>query len=328
LNSFHALIPSKSSSTDGLYKSNFASIRLRIAPCFEALRKEGYRFTLGEIVENRADAIIVGKIGASDIDSRSHKWLAQLIEAKSRGASIYLDYTDHHLGFKTPMTLFYQRSLDLADCCIVPSEFMAKLLRAHFHGPIIIIEDSIEITSQPVKAKLVTSQPTALWFGHASNIEFLIDFINSSHFLMAGYNLIVLSNESGLNFFQSSHLNCLNPRQLKLALWSVDTMLEAARLSDFCIIPSNLSNPSKIGASSNRLITSFALGLPTAADYLPSYQEFSDYFVDIRSSFFNNLMTNPLDFSDKVISAQSSIVNRFSVEKISNDWLKLLSPKQ
>ena len=144
---------------------------------------------------------------------------------------------------------------------------------------------------------------------------------------MAGYNLIVLSNESGLNFFQSSYLKLLNPQQVKLALWSVDAMLQAAKLSDFCIIPSNLAIPSKIGASSNRLITSFALGLPTAADCLPSYQEFRDYFVDIRSSLFNDFLTNPLVFSDKVISAQSLVVNRFSAEKISSDWLKLLSPK-
>jgi hypothetical protein len=291
----------------------------------EALRETGNSFTFGEQIIHGTQVVVVGKIGANDIHSRSKDWLAQLTAAKSRGAVVYLDYTDHHLGIDSPMTIFYQPVINLADCCIVPSGYMAKLLRTSYNGPIVIIEDSIEISPQVVKSKLVSNSPTALWFGHSSNIEFLIQFINSSQLLFYSCNLIILSNESGLNIFHSSQLKMINSLQIELGLWSVDMMLQAARASDFCIIPSNLSNPKKLGASSNRLITSLALGLPTAADCLPSYQEFSDYFVDIRSSIFDKLLTNPLDFSEKTISAQSSIVNRFSSHKIASDWLRLLS---
>ncbi len=329
MNSFHALIPSNSLSANELAKSSLASIRLRIAPCSEVLRKEGCQFTFGELVDHRADAIIVGKIGTSaDIDSRSNKWLAQLAEAKSRGISIYLDYTDHHLGFNSPMTFFYQSALSLTDCCIVPSEFMAKLLRAHYHGSIIVIEDSIEITSQSVKTKLVSSQSTALWFGHASNVNFLIDFINSSEFLISGCNLIVLSNENGLNIFSQSSLKFINRNQIRLGLWSVESMLNAARIADFSIIPSDLSNTRKLGISSNRLITSFALGLPTAADHLPSYQEFSDFYVDIRGPLFSKMVDTPLNFSNLTISAQSLCVDRFNSESIGQKWLSLLLNSQ
>lgn len=325
MNSFHALIPFNSLSVNELSKSTLASIRLRIAPCSEVLRKEGHQFTFGELVDSRAVAIIVGKIGTSaDIDSRSNKWLTQLAEAKSRGISIYLDYTDHHLGFNSPMTFFYQSALSLTDCCIVPSEFMAKLLRAHYHGPIIVIEDSIEITFQSVKTKLVSSQPTALWFGQASNINFLVDLINSSGFLMSGCNLIVLSNKQGLDIFSRNSLRLIDPQKIRLGLWSVESMLSAASIADFSIIPSNLSNPRKLGASSNRLITSFALGLPTAADHLPSYQEFSDFYVDIRGPLFSKMVNTPLNFSNLTISAQSLCVDRFNSESIGQKWLSLL----
>jgi len=325
MNSVHWLIPVHSSSYLAISDASLASIRLRAFPCMEALRETGVTFTFGEQISHGAQVVVIGKIGANDIHSRSKDWLAQLTVAKSRGAVVYLDYSDHHLGIHSPMTIFYQPAVNLADCCIVPSGYMAKLLRSSYNGPIVIIEDSIEISPQVVKSKLVSNSPTALWFGHSSNIEFLIQFINSSQFLLSGCNLIVLSNESGLNILHSSQLKMRNSQQIELGLWSVDMMLQAARASDFCIIPSNLSNPKKLGASSNRLITSLALGLPTAADCLPSYQEFSDYFVDIRSSIFDKLLTNPLDFSEKTISAQSSIVNRFSSHKIASDWLRLLS---
>lgn len=329
MNSFHALIPFNSLSSNELSKSTLASIRLRIAPCSEVLRKEGYQFTFGELVDSRAVAIIVGKIGTSaDIDSRSNKWLTQLTEAKSRGVSIYLDYTDHHLGFNSPMTVFYQNSLRLADCCIVPSEFMANLLRAHYQGPITIIEDSIEITSQAAKMKLVSSKPTALWFGHASNINFLIDLINSSGFLMSGCNLIVLSNKQGLDIFSRNSLRLIDPQKIRLGLWSVESMLSAASIADFSIIPSDLSNPRKLGVSSNRLITSFALGLPTAADNLPSYQEFSDFYVDIRGPLFSTMVDTPLNFSNLTTSAQSLYVDRFMPESIGQKWLTLLLNRQ
>ena len=75
--------------------------------------------------------------------------------------------------------------------------------------------------------------------------------------------------------------------------------------------------------SSNRLITSFALGLPTAADNLPSYQKYSDYYVDIRSSNFFNLAENPLLFSPNV-ELQESLLNKFSFKKLGSDWLLLI----
>jgi hypothetical protein len=325
MNTVHWLIPLNSTAYCAISQSNLASIRLRVFPCTEGLRESGYPFTFGEQINYSADVIIIGKIGVNDIYSRTSYWLAQLNDAKSRGVFIYLDYTDHHLGVDTPMSVFYQKAVSLADCCIVSSKYMAYLLQTFYAGPIVVIEDSIEIELQPVKDKVFTNRSTALWFGHSSNIGFLIDFINSSYFLMTGCNLIVLSNESGLNIFHSSQFKIVNSQQIQLGIWSVDAMVRAAQVSDFCIIPSNLSNSKKLGASSNRLITSLALGLPTAADCLPSYKEFNQFYVDIRSSNFNILLTNPLIFSDQVLSAQSSIVNRFLLQKISSDWLKLLS---
>lgn len=325
---FHWLFQANHNDEFAIANSNLASARLRIFPCIKALSKNNLEVTFGQFISHQASVIIIGKIGAHDINSRCESWLSEISQAKSRRASIVLDYTDHHLGFESSMTQFYKSVIDLVDRCIVPSSAMAHLLSNFYDGPITVIEDAIEISSQPVKKSVMSLSPTALWFGHASNINFLIDFINLSDFLMSGCNLIVLSNEQGLDIFSRSSLRLIDPQQIHLGLWSIELMLNAASVADFSIIPSDLSNPRKLGVSSNRLITSFALGLPTAADHLPSYQEFSDCYLDIRSSSFSKMVDKPLNFSNLATSAQSLYVDRFKPESIGQKWLTLLLNRQ
>ncbi len=303
--------------------SNLASIRLRSAVCINALKVASLSVGYGESIPLGVRKIIIGKIGAHDISNRTASWLNQISRAKDAGAKIFLDYTDHHLGFESPMRDFYRKVLPLVDHCISSSEYISFLLQEQFSGPITVIEDAVEITSIKPKEYLCTQPTTALWFGHSTNIHYLIDFINSSQFLLNGNNLIVLSNEAGLDIFNETTLRINSPAQIKLGLWSPDVMLQAAMVSDFCIIPSNLSDSRKLGVSSNRLITAFALGLPTAADHLPSYQKYSDYYVDIRSSKFFHLAENPLLFN-QVTNAQSKLLKKYSFEKIGSDWLTLL----
>jgi hypothetical protein len=325
---FHWLFQANQNDEFAIANSNLASARLRIFPCIKALSKNNHEVTFGQFISHEVNVIIIGKIGAQDISSRCESWLSEISQAKSRGASIVLDYTDHHLGFEGPMTQFYKSVIELVDHCIVPSSFMASLLSNFYDGPISIIEDAIEVNSRPVKESISTISPTALWFGHASNINFLVDLINSSGFLMSGCNLIVLSNEQGLDIFSRNSLRLNHPQKIRLGIWSVESMVTAASVADFSIIPSDLSNPRKLGASSNRLVTSFALGLPTAADHLPSYKEFSDFYVDIRGPLFSEMVDMPLNFSNLTTSAQSLYVDRFMPESIGQKWLTLLLKRQ
>jgi len=328
MNDIHFLISESGISESLLFHSNLASTRLRIVPCIKALKNNKFSVTFGEFIPHQSHSVIVGKIGSHDIHLRSEAWLTEITNAKSRGSSIFLDYTDHHLGFEGPMTQFYKSVIELADHCIVPSSAMACLLSNFYDGLISIIEDAIEVSPQPVKKSVTSISPTALWFGHASNINFLIDFINSSEFLMSGCNLIVLSNEQGLDIFSRNSLRLIDPQKIRLGLWSVESMLSAASIADFSIIPSDVSNPRKLGVSSNRLITSFALGLPTAADHLPSYQEFSDCYIDIRGPLFDRMVDKPLNFSNLATSAQLLYVDRFNSELIGQQWLNLLVNRQ
>lgn len=321
--SIYWLIPLNSDLGQLPSKSNLASIRLRSAVCINAFEAAGLSIGYGESIPTDIEYVFIGKIGAHDISIRSTAWLRQISKAKDSGAKIFLDYTDHHLGFNSSMGEFYEQALVFVDHCITSSEYLSTLLQEHFSGQITIIEDAVEITPIKPKEILCTKPTTALWFGHGSNISYLVEFINSSRFLLNNSTLIVLSNEAGIIDFNENSLCINSPSQIKLGLWSADTMIHATSISDFCIIPSSLSDPRKLGASSNRLITSLALGLPTAADNLPSYQKYSDYYVDIRSLNFSYLAENPLLFSPNV-ELQESLLNKFSFKKLRSDWLFLI----
>ena len=92
-------------------KSNLASIRLRSAVCINAFYSAGLSIGYGESIPSDINKVVIGKIGAHDISIRATAWLRQISKAKGSGARIFLDYTDHHLGFNSSMREFYEQAL-------------------------------------------------------------------------------------------------------------------------------------------------------------------------------------------------------------------------
>ncbi len=303
--------------------SNVASVRLRSAVAFEYLKNKGHRLSVGEQIPTTPDIVIVGKIGANDIATRSLSWLESIAKAKKNGSKIFLDYTDHHLGFDSSMSVFYKPALDIVDICIAPSEHLKFKLSEFFSGEIRVIPDPIEISVNP--PRLITTIKTILWFGHASNIGYLIKWLEG---LLAdtSFELIGLTDAKGFNFFSNYRFSTRAQVRSNFYEWSIQNMIKAAKHADFCIIPSDINDPRKFGASSNRLLTALALGLPTAATTLPSYQEFSEYFLDLES--------NPLALSageiekltNAVVKAQKHVIPHYSMECIGQKWVELLEP--
>ena len=315
----HCLTPyDPSQGLNALSKSDLASIRLRLTPAAVAAQALGWEVTVGEKISDTPSTILIGKIGVGDIEARQVTWINQIRKAK-QSAKIFLDYTDHHLGCESPMSCFYELAIKEADGCIVPSKSMAQLLLSKWSGQISIIEDPLEVNVSPPKAyanKLIT----LLWFGHSSNIDFLIKFLSTALCPNDHIRLIVLSNEAGLNHLANSNLVSPAKIEFNLALWSLEGMVEAAKIADMCIIPSDLSNQKKMGASSNRLITALTMGLPTAADNLPSYREFANYYCDLQSNSFREMLANPSQFNHIINKAHIELSPRFSMKKIEEDW--------
>jgi hypothetical protein len=318
----HILIPGTYKTHEELNVSNLASIRLRSAIVAKYLSQHGSTVSVGEFVTEISNIILVGKIGANDIEKRTKLWLDQIQSAKNKNIKIFVDYTDHHLGFESPMRIFYESALKLADYIITSSNYLKILLNNFYSKEIFVIPDAIEV---PVLSPKISKTNNILWFGHASNIQYLINFIEKYTKPNDVCKLIILSNDNGLNILSNHQFQNSVGFEIELKKWSVEGLIAASKISDICIIPSDPADPRKSGASSNRLITSIALGLPTAAEMLPSYEEFSKYFFNIRSNSIFNIMSDSSssEFKKLISEAQQKIVPKFLPEAIGQQWIEL-----
>jgi hypothetical protein len=320
----HWLLPGPFTSPAQLDQASLASTRLRAAVALPALHALGWVVSCGENVAEQADKLVVGKIGGDVTPKRAAHWLVQIAAAKARGARIYLDYTDNHLGFESKQSAFYRDALALVSDVVCSSAAMARLLREFWSGTAAVIADAIEIACQPPK-RLVGSPRTALWFGDASNIGYLKQFLADSFRPDQRVRIIVLTNEAGAAQFARPALALSANMRVELGPWSVSNMLSAAKVSDLCLIPSDPQDPKKAGVSANRLITALALGLPVAADVMQAYADYANYFVDLKSGQLPGLIADPLKQREAVVQAQQQVVPRFSRQALGQQWGELFN---
>jgi hypothetical protein len=315
------LVPVITDEISTLKTSNLASIRLRTAVGATASNELGFinQFTDGYAAQS-PQVIVVGKIDNISDSGRAERWINRLISQKS-SAKIIIDYTDHHLVRNTENARFYRVAMDLCDHVVCSSRMLVQNLAPYYRGPISIIEDPIEVPILAPKLKKNTV-PTALWFGHGSNLPYLIDFLCNGYKYSHPARLIAMTNLYPLPEDITTILDRPNLGNLEINVvpWSIDDMIQAAYLADMCWIPAGVTDPLKSGASSNRLLTALALGLPTAADPLDSYLSFSNTYMDLRSNEIMNAITNPEPLFEKVKIAQNVISKNYTNEKIREKW--------
>lgn len=321
---FEWLLPIKSCTLDGAKQSNLASVRLRAALSCEALEKHGYltAFSYGH-PSKRSRAIYVGKFSDADDPQRAPRWLDFLSNKKRVGSRIIIDYTDNHLATNSRATLFYKDAFKLADAVVCSSNVLAKHVRSYIDLPITIIPDPIEVDIEPPLEKN-NPRPTALWFGHASNLSYFLSFISKLKTFDHPLDIIAITNispipEDALKQIESAISPLINVSFLG---WSPEVLTAAGKIADFCIIPAGLHDPKKDGASSNRLMTALAMGLPVLADPLDSYLPFKDFFETLDVAQLGKAVSEPLEQRfEQVRQAQKGILKEFTQSAISNIWL-------
>ncbi len=323
------LVPLITDDISTLKTCNVASIRLRAAVGATAADESGYinQFPDGYAAQS-PQVIIVGKIDNISDTSRAERWINRLTSLKSN-AKIIIDYTDHHLARNTKNARFYRAALDLCDHVVCSSRMLVQNLASHYNGPTSIIEDPIEVPILAPKLKKNTV-PTALWFGHGSNLPYLIDFLCNGYNYSDPARLIAMTNLYPLPEDLTTILDRPNLDNLEINVvpWSIDDMIQAAHLADMCWIPAGVTDPLKSGASSNRLLTALALGLPTAADPLDSYLSFSNIYMNLRSNEIMNAIKNPEPLFEKVKIAQNVISKNYTDEKIRQKWASMIEEEQ
>ena len=318
----HILINGNYKTLEDLQISHLASVRFRAAIIAKYLPQHGSTVSFGKTIPETSNIILVGKIGSDDTKKSQELCLNQMKSAKNKNIKIFIDYTDHHLGFKSEQQIFYKSSLKLTDYIITPSNHLKILLNNYFSKEIFVIPDPIEV---PVLSPKISKTNGILWFGHATNIGYLINFLKECPASYEVFKLIVVSSDVALNFLANYKFQKKIRFKVSLQRWSLKALIEASKISDICIIPSDYNDPKKSGVSSNRLITSLALGLPTVAEIMPSYAEFSKYFFNIRSNSLIETMSNSSSsgFRKLISEAQQKIIPKFLPRVIAQQWIEL-----
>jgi hypothetical protein len=150
-----------------------------------------------------------------------------------------------------------------------------------------------------------------------------VNYLQTNLLCDADFRLIVLSNGPGLEMLASHQQHFRSTIRLDLAEWSLQNMINASLVCHGCLIPSDLNDSRKAGASSNRLITAFALGLPVSADVLESYSPFSDYFHNIRDTPLSEFNKQLASYAKKIELAQENVVPMFSQGVLAQKWKSL-----
>jgi len=313
---------------DTALRSNLASVRLRAALSAEKFIAQGCRVDFCDGNKNSIPEILfIGKFNHSTDEERFDRWISYINLCKANGAMIVVDYTDNH-GYSTTVTGdFYIQAIALADKIICSSKRLAQHIQTLGYDKSIIIEDPVEYSflkptnkQNPIKR--------ALWFGHVSNLQYFLNFLIELQNYPIPLEIIALTNAYPLPDEIISKLRKILPTNVNVNLleWSHQNMIEAAKISDFCIIPAGINDAKKNGASSNRLLTALTLGLPVLADPLDSYLDFKNFFNELTLDNLTSLVCTPLDENlQNVMLAQSLIISKFTKDKISNKWLNLIS---
>jgi hypothetical protein len=124
----HILIPGIYKTHEELQISHMASVRFRAAIIAKYLPQHGSTVSFGETIPETSNIIYVGKIDSNNIKKMTKLWLNQIKFAKNKNIKIFVDYTDHHLGFDSKLRFFYEAVLKLADCIVTSSDHLKILL--------------------------------------------------------------------------------------------------------------------------------------------------------------------------------------------------------
>jgi hypothetical protein len=306
------------SSLDQLKIASLASVRLRAAVAVQSCLCVGIHSTIGEVVPTRVTILVIGKIGANGIDLRSKRWLASIRVAKRNGAKVVVDYTDHHLAHPSPMRDFYMHALEHCDVAVVPSHAMRSNVQKYWAGDTYTIPDALEYGPQAPKPRL-DDKPTALWFGHPSNLEFLVRFLRGANLENKLKALVICTDARGIQWVRE-HTGYFQNLSLALVPWSITVLPKIARQCDFALLPAGKTDSRKSGASENRLVTALALGLPVLAHSLPSYQPFRAYYSDLDEDDYMAIIMNPWGEHQLIRQAQYNIISQFSLEAVGAVW--------
>ena len=316
-----------------LFSTELASSRMRAGVCISGCLKaniEVYPLNFREPDHNPNLVFMAKYVPDSntgqyldDSGKRWDFWLKKIQLLSKKKGKLILDYTYNHFVNSGIVGDFYRKIKPMVHSLVLPSERMKNNVSQTWGGKTYIIPEPVEVDFIPPGNRQI-QESTALWFGHITNLGWLLEFMQTELHKAPPRHLIILVNNQPADLVREAAKNAPKGMKITMAKWTVDTMRKAAKLSHYSIIPSNKDDPRKSGVSPGRLLTSLAMGLPVLSSPLDSYMPFKEFFSMIGTDEGLNLMKNPLGRETMILKAQKLIKENYTVESIEKEWVKVI----
>tara|TARA_A100001015_G_C15040778_1_gene739537 strand:- start:3335 stop:4372 length:1038 start_codon:yes stop_codon:yes gene_type:complete len=319
-----------------LFETELASTRMRAGICISGCQKNGLTVLPPNYRDTKHDPSVVFMVKfvpdsntgqyLDDSGVRRDLWLKKINELVKKNKKLVLDYTDNHFTKQGIVGDFYRQIKSSVSGLVLPSHKMGENITSEWKGYTKIIPEPVEVSFiEPGIEKPDYKNLTALWFGHVSNLTYLLDYMATQMHLACPKNLIILTNNMPRQAVEEGAKRAPKGLKINLAKWSLSNMRVAAKISHYALIPSDKNDPRKSGVSPGRLLTSLALGLPVISEDLHSYMPFSKFFAKVGTDDAKNLAQNPSSYHGKVREAQSLIRERYTTSAIENEWVEVAS---
>lgn len=270
-----------------------ASHRLRAEIPAKALALRGHDVRavsgtedLNSLMPNTPTILIIPKISSpnrSMFTQEISTAMRAIIEARQVGIKVVVDYSDDLVGMNDHRSQGTLKILQTADAVVCSSLPLAQRVRWYVHKskPVLTIADPVEGVRQNPHAEPHDGITRVLWFGHATNLHSLQNYLGHLEEISRHYslNLEVLTRlpQAHASGFMavvnrlSSSLSC------NVHLWSgPGSLSKALSRSHLVFHPVNLNGPKRF-ASNNRITEAIWGGCFVVSAPLNSYMPFQNY---------------------------------------------------
>ena len=324
---------------------NIASLKFQVKPLTKALQKSGFHYKIISLSTNEPDSLdligspdiaIVSKLNTHQRNQNAMAManLAALARLKCQETPIASIYSDNLADVqKFPTGEFHRNLLALSNTIICPSNKLAQLAQRHnTNAKLFVIKDPWQVRNElPFQNPSYGKNINLIWFGQASNLQFLLNElpeITKVYSEKSDLTLSILTESRAIAFAKQKIDRYAMPKgwKIKYIQWNLDdqpNQLERELAnSHISLIPSDPTMEKKAGVSHNRIVDSLRSGCIPIASPMASYIELKDVAI-ITQNFKKSLafvLNNYASIATKLESSRPKILSTFSPEKNLKKW--------
>ena len=355
----HSLAAAGSEGNEAWDQGSFlASTRIQLAPALKAARSLGLKPQITNLRSENASSLakignpkccIVGKLSHPETRFAEQIAMANLAAIsilKQKKVPIIATYCDNLASSTSPsIASLYKTLLWHSDAIVYPNKAMVTYAK-QWHKPDdppkeFIIEDPWQVEREPFTRLHEGETCRLIWFGHASNSEYLLNELPN---IVQGcsawhsFELTTLSDPKTAQRVADTIKTIKQNKQwtVRFEPWNSNNQPQQLRdelkRAHISLLPSNPNDSRKSAASHNRAVDSLQAGCITIASPLPSYLELKK--ILLATSCFSSTINSAIQQRDRLFTKwtqlRESELARFSPTENQRKWnsalFSLLTP--